>query len=176
MRRLVEILPTLRDKKQAVEISHEMERNISAYLVTITLMNGLVGIATGIAMAAIGLSDPVLWGSIAFALNYVLILGPATGVVMFFIVGLLSFDTLWHILLPPAAYLVIHVIEGEFVTPMLVAKRFTINPVLVIGSIIFWDWMWGIPGALLAVPMLAAFKIVCDRAGPLKAVGHFIGG
>jgi predicted PurR-regulated permease PerM len=176
MRRLVEILPTLRDKKQAVEISHEIERNISAYLVTITVMNALVGIATGVVMWAIGIPDPVLWGAIAFALNYVLILGPATGVVMFFVVGLLSFETLWGALLPPAAYLCIHLIEGEAVTPMLVAKRFTLNPVLVIGSLIFWDWMWGIPGALLAVPMLATFKIVCDRVEPLRAVGHFIEG
>jgi predicted PurR-regulated permease PerM len=176
MRRLVEILPTFRDKKQAVEISHEIERNISAYLVTITLMNALVGVATGLAMYAIGIADPVLWGAIAFALNYVLILGPATGVVMFFVVGLLSFDTLWGALFPPAVYLCIHVVEGEVVTPMLVARRFTLNPVLVIGSLIFWDWMWGIPGALLAVPMLAAFKIVCDRVEPLMRVGHFIEG
>jgi predicted PurR-regulated permease PerM len=176
MRRLVEILPTFRDKKQAVEISHEIERNISAYLVTITLMNALVGVATGLAMYAIGIADPVLWGAIAFALNYVLILGPATGVVLFFVVGLLSFDTLWGVLLPPAIYLCIHVVEGELVTPMLVARRFTLNPVLVIGSLIFWDWMWGIPGALLAVPMLAAFKIVCDRVEPLMRLGHFIEG
>jgi predicted PurR-regulated permease PerM len=176
MRRLVEILPTFRDKKQAVEISHEIERNISAYLVTITLMNALVGGATGLAMYAIGIADPVLWGAIAFALNYVLILGPATGVVLFFVVGLLSFDTLWAALLPPAVYLCIHIAEGEVVTPMLLARRFTLNPVLVIGSLIFWDWMWGIPGALLAVPMLATFKIVCDRVEPLRAVGHFIEG
>jgi predicted PurR-regulated permease PerM len=106
----------------------------------------------------------------------VLILGPLTGVAVFFVVGLLSFDTLWQALIPPAAYLLIHVLEGEWITPNLLARRFTLNPVLVIGSIIFWDWMWGIPGALLAVPMLAVFKIVCDRARPLAAVGHFIGG
>jgi predicted PurR-regulated permease PerM len=176
MRRLVEILPTFSDKKQAVEMSHEVEHNISAYLVTITIMNSLVGIATALAMWAIGLPDAILWGALAFVLNYVIILGPLTGVVLFFVVGLLGFDTLWHALLPPAAYLTIHVIEGETVTPMLLAKRFTLNPVLVMGSLIFWDWMWGVPGALLAVPMLAVFKIVCDRVRPLAALGHFIDG
>ena len=70
----------------------------------------------------------------------------------------------------------IHMVEGEGVTPMLLARRFTLNPVLVIGSLIFWDWMWGIPGALLAVPMLAVAKIISDRVGPLMALGHFIGG
>jgi predicted PurR-regulated permease PerM len=176
MRKLVEILPSFRDKKQAVTMSHEIEHNISAYLVTISIMNLLVGIATTMAMAALGLPDPMLWGAVAFVLNYVLILGPLTGIALFFIVGLLTFDTLWMSLLPPAAYLAIHIVEGEVVTPMLVARRFTLNPVLVIGSLIFWDWMWGIPGALLAVPMLAVFKIVCDRTRPLAAVGHFIGG
>jgi predicted PurR-regulated permease PerM len=176
MRRLVEILPSFQDKKRAVELSHEVEENISAYLVTISVMNALVGVAAGLAMWVIGIPDPILWGTLAFILNYVLILGPLTGVGLFFLVGLMSFDTLWQALLPPAAYLIIHVIEGEWLTPMLVAKRFTLNPVLVIGSLIFWDWMWGIPGALLAVPMLAVFKIVCDRVRPLAALGHFIEG
>lgn len=176
MRRLVEILPSFRDKKQAVTISHEVEANISAYLVTITIMNALVGIATTLVMWAIGLPDPLLWGALAFLLNYVMILGPLTGVCIFFLVGLLSFDHLWQCLLPPATYLCIHLVEGEWLTPMLLARRFTLNPVLVIGSLIFWDWMWGIPGALLAVPMLAGFKIVCDRIRPLAPIGHFIEG
>jgi predicted PurR-regulated permease PerM len=176
MRRLVEILPSFGDKKQAVEISREIEHNISAYLITISFMNLLVGIATALAMWAIGLPDPALWGTVAFVLNYVLILGPLSGLIMFFGVGLLTFPTLLQALLPPAAYLAIHLIEGEAVTPMLVARRFTLNPVLVIGSVIFWDWMWGIPGALVAVPLLAIFKIVCDRVRPLMAIGHFIEG
>lgn len=176
MRRLVEILPNFRDKKRAVEMSHEVEENISAYLLTVSIMNALVGVAAGLAMWAIGVPDPILWGSLAFVLNYVLILGPLTGMALFFIAGLMSFDALWQALIPPACYLVIHMIEGEWVTPMLLAKRFTLNPVLVIGSLIFWDWMWGIPGALLAVPMLAVFKIVCDRVRPLAALGHFIEG
>jgi predicted PurR-regulated permease PerM len=176
MRRLVEILPNFRDKKRAVEMSYEVEENISAYLLTISIMNALVGIAAGLAMWAIGIPDPILWGALAFVLNYVLILGPLTGMALFFVAGLMSFDALWQALIPPGAYLIIHMIEGEWVTPMLVAKRFTLNPVLVIGSLIFWDWMWGIPGALLAVPMLAVFKIVCDRVQPLAALGHFIEG
>jgi predicted PurR-regulated permease PerM len=175
LRRLVEILPHFKDKKQAVEISHEIERNISGYLVTISLMNAAVGIATGIAMYFCGLADPILWGSLAFVLNYVLIIGPMTGIAVFFLAGLLTFDTVWQALLPAGIYLAIHLIEGESITPMLLARRFTLNPVLVILSLIFWYWMWGVAGALLAVPMLAAFKIVADRIRPLMALGHFLG-
>jgi predicted PurR-regulated permease PerM len=76
--------------------------------------------------------------------------------------------------LEPSLYLGIHVIEGQTVTPMLLAKRFTINPVLVIISLVFWFWMWGIPGMILAVPMLAITKIVCDRVQALAAFGHFL--
>ena len=82
----------------------------------------------------------------------------------------------WLAMLPAGIYLVVHLIEADSVTPMLLARRFTINPVLVIIAIVFWYWMWGVMGAFLAVPMLAAFKLVCDRVGPLAAIGHFIGG
>ncbi|HEX3498922.1 MAG TPA: AI-2E family transporter, partial [Stellaceae bacterium] len=175
LRRLVEILPNFRDKKQAVEISHEIERNISAYLMTISLMNAAVGIATGIETYLCGLADPILWGTLAFVLNYVIIIGPLTGMAVLFLAGLLTFDTMWQALLPAGIYLVIHLVEGESITPMLLARRFTLNPVLVILSLIFWYWMWGVAGALLAVPMLATFKIIADRIRPLMALGHFLG-
>ncbi len=175
LRRLVEIMPTLSNKKQAVDISREIQSNISGYLVTVSLMNLGVGVATGIAAYLCGLADPILWGTVAFFLNYVPIIGPLSGIGILFVAGLLTFDGLWRAVLPAAIYLLIHVIEGEVITPMLLARRFTLNPVLVIVSIVFWYWMWGVAGAFLAVPMLATAKIVCDRIRPLMALGHFIG-
>ena len=175
LRRLVEILPTLSNKKQAVEISNEIESSVSVYLRTITLMNVGVGAATGLAAWLCGLSDPILWGSLAFLLNFVPILGPIFGVGLLFVAGLLTFDAIWQALLPAGLYLAIHIVEGEYATPLLLARRFTLNPVLVIVSLVFWYWMWGIAGAVLAVPMLATLKIVCDRIRPLMALGHFIG-
>jgi predicted PurR-regulated permease PerM len=176
LRRFVEILPRLSNKKQAVEISHEIESQVSIYLGTIGLINAAVGLATGIDAYLCGLPDPVLWGTVAFALNFIPILGPLTGIVLLFLVGLLSFDQIWQAALPAGIYLIIHITEGEFVTPMLMARRFVLNPVLVIMSLVFWYWMWGIAGALMSVPMLAILKIVCDRIGPLTALGHFLGG
>jgi predicted PurR-regulated permease PerM len=176
LRRFVEILPRLADKKQAVEITREIESQVSAYLGTIGLINAVVGIATGAAAYLCGLPDPVLWGTVAFALNFIPILGPLTGVTVLFLVGLMTFDGVGHALLPAGIYLLIHLIEGEALTPMLLARRFVLNPVLVMVSLVFWYWMWGIAGALLAVPMLAILKIVCDRVRPLMALGHFLGG
>jgi predicted PurR-regulated permease PerM len=100
LRRLVEVLPHFKNKRQAVDISQQIESDIAAYLVTITLMNAVVGVATGIVAAACGVGDPVLWGTLAFLLNYVPIIGPMIGVVVFLLVGLLSIDTLWVAFLP----------------------------------------------------------------------------
>jgi predicted PurR-regulated permease PerM len=174
LHRLVEILPRFRSKRQVVEISQQIESDISAYLVTITIMNVAVGIATALAMWFTGVGDPILWGTVAFLLNYVPILGTALGVLIFLFAGLLTHDILWQALLPAGLYFGFHLIEGETVTPLLVARRFTLNPVLVIISLVFWFWMWGIPGAILALPMLAITKIICDQLQPLAAFGHFL--
>ena len=174
LRRLVEILPRFKNKRQAVDISQQIESDVSAYLFTITIMNVAVGVATGAVMAFCGVGDPILWGTVAFLLNYIPILGPMIGVVVFLLAGLLSIDLLWLAFLPAGLYLLVHLVEGETVTPMLLARRFTINPVLVILSLVFWYWMWGVPGAVLSTPMLAITKIICDRIRPLMAFGHFM--
>jgi predicted PurR-regulated permease PerM len=176
LRRIVEILPTFTNKRQAVDISQQIQEDISAYLVTITAMNAAVGVTTAVAMYLCGLGDPLLWGTIAFLLNYIPILGPFFGICIFVLVGMLSFESLWWALLPPVLYFGIHLVEGETLTPMLLARRFTLNPVLIILSLVFWFWMWGVLGAILAVPMLAILKIISDRLRPLKALGHFLEG
>ena len=176
LRRLVEVLPRFGAKRQAVDISQQIESDISAYLVTITIMNAAVGVATAVVMWLTGVGDPILWGTVAFALNYAPILGPALGAVIFLFAGLLTIDTLWQAFLPAGLYLAIHLIEGETMTPMLLARRFTLNPVLVILSLFFWYWLGGFPGAIRSVPMLAIAIIICDRVRPFAALGHFLEG
>lgn len=176
LRHLVEILPRFQDKRRAVDISQQIELDISGYLVTITAMNAGVGVATAIAMQISGVGDPLLWGAVAFLLNYIPILGPLTAVAIFFLTGLLTFDPLWRAALPAALYLLIHIMEGEIVTPMLLARRFTLNPVVVILSLIFWFWIWGLAGAILSVPILASIKIICDRVVPLQPLAHLLEG
>ncbi|WP_428377359.1 AI-2E family transporter [Lichenicoccus sp.] len=176
LRRFVEIMPTWADKRRTVQIASEIERNVSLYLATITAMNLLVGVANLVQCWLLGVPNPLLWGVVAFLLNYIPILGPLTGVVIYFFVGLFAFPSVLHALLAPAVYLGIHFLEGETITPMLLARRFTLNPVLVMASLMFWDWLWGIPGAFLSVPLLAVFKIVCDHVDSLTAIGHVVGG
>jgi predicted PurR-regulated permease PerM len=176
LRRLVEVLPTLTDKKQAVGIFLHVERDLSGYLLTVTAINAAVGCATAGIMWLCGVTGPVLWGVVAFCLNFVPILGPVVGVVLFLGVGLVSFGVVWSAVVPGVLYFAIHLAEGEVITPMLLARRFTINPVAVILSLIFWYWMWGVAGAILAVPLLAIVKIVCDRLTPFRAFGHLLEG
>ncbi|MGA9491416.1 MAG: AI-2E family transporter [Mycobacterium sp.] len=174
--RLVEVLPHSDDKRDAVEISMHMERDLSAYLLTITIINAVVGCATALVMWICGVPGPVLWGVVAFCLNFVPILGPFVGILLFLAVGIVTAGFAWISILPACLYFGIHVAEGEIITPMLVASRFTINPVAVMLSLIFWYWMWGVAGAILAVPMLAILKIICDRLRPFRAFGHLLEG
>jgi predicted PurR-regulated permease PerM len=176
LRRLVEVLPTFASKRETVEISLRVERDLSAYLLTITVINTAVGSATAGVMWLCAVPGPVLWGVVAFCLNFIPILGPFCGIVLFLAVGLATKGPAWTALLPAGLYFGIHVMEGEIITPMLLANRFTINPVAVILSLIFWYWLWGVPGAILAVPLLAIIKIVCDRLRPLRAFGHLLEG
>jgi predicted PurR-regulated permease PerM len=176
LRRTVEILPRFNDKRIAVEIILRIQRDLSAYLLTISAVNAAVGLGTAGVMWLCGVGDPILWGFAAFVLNFVPILGPLTGVVLFILVGALSLGVHWAALLPPVLYFGIHVIEGETITPLLMARRFTINPVAVVLALVFWYWLGGILGAVLAVPMLAIAKIICDDIPPLRAFGHFLEG
>src|SRR5258708_30586186 len=111
-------------------------------------MEGAVGGRRGVGMYLCGLGDPLLWGTTAFLLNYIPILGPLFGVCIFVLVGMLSFESVWWALLPPALYFGLHLVEGESLTPMLLARRFTLNPVLIILSLVFLFWMLGLRGSI----------------------------
>jgi predicted PurR-regulated permease PerM len=176
LRRIVEILPTFGNKRQAVETSLHIEHTVSVYLVTVTLINIAVGLCTIGIMWACGVANPLLWGVLALVLNYVPIMGAAVGIVIFLMASVLSLGVTWAALLPVGLYFCVHLIEGELVTPLLVARRFTINPVMVILALLFWFWMWGVPGVILAVPMLVITKIVCDDIRPFRAFGHLLEG
>jgi hypothetical protein len=118
LQRLVEIMPRFSSKRQVVDIAKQIESDLSAYFLTITAMNAAVGIATAAVMWLTGVGDPVLWGTIAFLLNFVPILGPLVGVLVFLLAGALAANTVWLMFLPAGLYLGIHLIEGETITPM----------------------------------------------------------
>jgi predicted PurR-regulated permease PerM len=175
LRKLIKVTPSLEDKKRAVEIARQIEREVSTYLATITLINVVLGLAVWGALALIGVPNPLLWGVLATFANYIPYLGPILMISVLTMVGLLAFPDVPHALLPPGAFLVLHGLETFLITPMILGRRLTLNPVMIFLGLTFWGWMWGIAGAILAVPIMVVFKIFCDHVEALAPVGEFLG-
>ena len=173
--KLIHVLPTLSDKKKAVQIAREIEQNISRYLLTITFINTGIGVGSGFIFWALGMPNPALWGAVAGLLNFVPTVGALSSATLVAVVAAMTFPSLGHALLVPTAFLAFTIIMGTFVSPLIMGRRLTLNPVVIFLGLSFWGWLWGIPGALLAVPMLAMFKIFCDRIQPLAPIGEFLG-
>jgi predicted PurR-regulated permease PerM len=172
--KLVHVMPTLGDKKRAVEISHEIQQNISNYLFSVSLINIVLGAVVSGGLYWLGVPNALMWGMLAALLNFVPYFGPVAGVILLGIVGLLTFDTPWKGILPPAWYLLLHLLEANLITPVLLGRRFTLNPVVIFISLILWTWLWGVPGALLSVPILVSIKVVCDRVPALANVSELL--
>lgn len=176
LRRLVAALPDFRTKKQVVEITHQLQSDMSHYLLTVSVINVAFGAVVGIAMFAAGMPNPLLWAVMVAILNYIPFLGHTVSAIIIAVVALLSFDDLGRALIPPGLFIVIAMLEGNVITPMILASRLTLNPVAVVAALLIWGWMWGIVGLLLAVPLLVVVKIACDKIEPLRPVGEFLGG
>ena len=137
----------------------------SAYLGTITLINASVGLLLSLALWMIGMPTPLMWGGLVALFNYIPYLGPITAIILLALGGVLVFVDLWYALLPALIFAAIHLIEANVVTPMIVGRRLTINPLLILVALSFWGWVWGTTGALLAVPLLIIAKTVFDASG-----------
>jgi predicted PurR-regulated permease PerM len=172
--KLVKLLPTLSDKKTAVGIAHDIESHVSRYLFTITVINACLGLAVGIAVGLLGLPNPVMWGVMVAVLNFIPYLGALTGIICMTVGAVLSFDSLGYALVFPATYLALGILEGSFITPWVMGRSLTLNPVIILLSLTFWGWMWGIVGIILAVPILAAFKIFCAHIKPMEPLAEFL--
>jgi predicted PurR-regulated permease PerM len=172
--KLVKLLPTLSDKKTAVAIAQDIESQVSRYLFTITAINTCLGLAVGTAVGLLGLRNPVMWGVMVALLNFVPYLGALTGIICMTIGAVLSFDSLGYAFIFPAVYLAFGVLEGSFITPWVMGRSLTLNPVIILLSLTFWGWMWGIVGIILAVPILAAFKIFCTHIKPMEPLAEFL--
>ncbi len=172
--KLIKLLPTLADKKRAVSIASEIEMHVSRYLLTVTLINIGLGFAVGTAAGLLGLPNPGMWGAMVAVLNFVPYLGALTGIICMTLGAILSFDSLGYAFVFPAVYLLLAALEGNFITPLIMGRSLTLNPVMVLLSLSFWGWMWGIAGIILAVPILAAFKIFCAHIEPIEPIAEFL--
>jgi predicted PurR-regulated permease PerM len=173
--KLIKVLPRLSDKKRAVQIARETEDQISAYMVTVTVVNVTFGVLVGVVLKLQGMPNPVLWGVLAGVTNYVPYVGGLAMAAILGVVALVHYDTSGQAAMVPLVFLVLNFFEGNIITPRLIGQRLALNPVVVFTGVLFWGWIWGVVGALIAVPILAAIKIVCDHVEGLSPIGELLG-
>lgn len=172
--KLIEAFPKFGDKKRALRIVYGIERSISRYLLTVTLINAGLGLVVCVPMWLTGMPQPLIWGVAAFLFNFLPYVGPVIGVALAGAVAVVSFPSLPHALLVPALYGAAAMVEGQFVTPILLGRRMQLNTVAMFVTLVFWGWLWGIAGALMAMPFLVCLKVICENVDPLRTLGNFL--
>jgi predicted PurR-regulated permease PerM len=173
--KLVHALPRLQDRRRAADIAREIERQVSAYLYVTTLINAGFGLVVALTMAVMGMPNAVLWGVLAAVTSYVPYLGGVLCTLLLGMAAVLAFPDWQTAVLVPLVFAVLDTLKGYVVQPLLTGRRLTLNtPVLFVG-LLFWWWVWGIAGALLAVPILSIVKIVCERIEGWHPLAEFLG-
>jgi predicted PurR-regulated permease PerM len=153
-------------KLRFLKIMRDIEHNLAGYLTVVTIVNGAVGVIVAIGAWLIGFPSPVILGLLAGLLNYVPYVGPAAMVVVLFGVGLVTFSSLGHAFIGPLGFIAVTALEGHFVTPSIVGRRLTLNPLLVFLALAFWTWMWGPIGAVLALPLSIIGLVIVNHLFP----------
>lgn len=172
--KIVQSFSTLSDKKRALRIVYDVEKEISRYLLTVAIINVCLGMAIGLGLWTIGMPMPFVWGAAAALLNFLPYIGAAMTLLGVTAVSIVSFETLTMAAIPPLFVLTCNIIEGQIVTPVTVGRRLELNAVSVFVAVAFWSWLWGFIGALIAVPILVVIKVFCDHFDQLRPIGNFL--
>ena len=170
-RNAIDLLPDRQQKRVTVDILQSIEHEMSRYVLTISVINALVGLALAGALYWMGgfeADEAMLWGTMAALLNYAPYVGPLIGIIIMLMMGFVAFDELWMSLLPAGIYLGLHTLEGQILTPIVLGRQMRLSPLVLILALMLFGWLWGIVGLLLAVPLLVCVKIVLGRIEGLE--------
>ncbi|GAA5482415.1 AI-2E family transporter [Haloferula sargassicola] len=162
------IVRRLSEEEHTAAILERMGEDVARYLFTITAINFCLGLAIGLAMWALGMPNPALWGVLGMVLNFIPYLGALIGTGIVFLAAAATFETPGHVLIVPVAYFALTAIEGNLITPMVLGERFRLNPLIVFLWIFAWAGFWGVAGMLIAMPALVTFKIVCENTATME--------
>ncbi|MDQ3287949.1 MAG: AI-2E family transporter [Pseudomonadota bacterium] len=175
-RNAIAMLPGRQQKRVTMGILQSIEREISRYVLTISFINAMVGLAFAGALylLEVPLQEALLWGTMAFFLNYAPYVGPLIGMIIMLVMGFVAFDEFWQQVLPAGIYLALHTIEGQFITPIVLGRRMALSPLILILALMLFGWMWGIIGLLLAVPLLVCVKLVLARIEGMEGWSHLL--
>ncbi len=175
LQKVVSLASSEQDKARVRAAALDIEAQISRYFLTITLINAGLGIVVAAGLHVIGLGNAYIWGLIAFSFNFLPFIGALVGAGLLAIYSIVEFDSLAFAFLPPAYYLFCTSLEGQLITPTVLGKNLEINTVAVCLAVILWTWLWGLPGALMAVPLLVIFKSVADHVPSLNGCSTLLG-
>ena len=174
LRRLVEIGPGFSYKRQAVSVVRGIQHEVSRYILTTLLINFALGALTAGILWQLRMPDPLLWGAVAMFANFIPYVGAIFTTSVLLLVGLVHFDQLGHALLPALCFAGLTVFEGNLVTPLILGRRMRLSPIAILVWLLVWGWLWGIPGALLAVPMLTSVKLIAEHVRGWAWFGHMV--
>ena len=172
--KIIQSFARLSEKKRALRVVYDVEREISRYLLTVAVINAGLGAVIGLGLWALGMPNPAVWGVAAAALNFLPYIGALTTILLVACISLISFDTLTYAMLAPLFVILCNIVEGQLVTPLVVGRRLEINAVAIFIAVAFWSWLWGFVGALIAVPLLVIIKVFCDHFDAWRHVGNFL--
>jgi predicted PurR-regulated permease PerM len=161
-------------RRRIAQIAQLVEQSLSRYLATVSLINICLGAATSFVMYLLDVPNPILWGAMAAIFNFAPYVGAVASAFVLLLVGLMTFPELTDALKVPGAFLILTIIEGQLITPLIVGRWFFISPMLIFISVIFWGWIWGVAGALMAVPIVAAFRIICGQVPRFYFLGELL--
>jgi predicted PurR-regulated permease PerM len=162
------------ERRRIVSIARRAQSDMSRYLTTVTLINVGLGVAVTLTMHLFNVPNPLLWGAMAAVLNFAPYIGALVTAIILTLVALMTVPTLAEALMVPGAFLILTVLEGQVITPAVLGRRMALSPAVVFVSVIVWGWIWGIAGALMAVPLTTALKVVCDHSPALGLLGSFL--
>lgn len=165
--RAIELFPRVRDKRQAGLVVARVQRELSRYIVTVSLINTGLGVVTAAALWLLGVEDALLWGALVGLLNFAPYVGPLVSVCVLSLAGLVQYGLEWAALIPMASYFCINLLEAQFVTPLVLGHNMRLNPLLLVLWLIVWGWLWGAAGVLLAVPLLVCLKLAAQQLNVL---------
>lgn len=174
LRRVTRCGRTWTERRRIVAIARQIQAELAVYLSTVTIINAALGGAVALVMHLLEVPNPLLWGATAALLNFAPYVGALATTVLLALVGLTTFDSLGQAFAVPAAFLALTVLEGQVITPAVLGHRMSLSPIFVFLSVIAWGWLWGVAGALMAVPIVTSVKVVCDHVPGLAPVSEFL--
>ncbi len=176
LRRMTRWGRTWTERRRIVCIAHQIQSDLSRYLALVTAINLTLGTVVAVAMHLLNVPNPLLWGAMVTLFNFAPYVGALASSIVLTVVGFTEFDSAAKALAVPGIFVCLTILEGQLITPAVVGKQKTLSPLFVFLSVIFWGWLWGVAGALMAVPLVTSLKVIADHVPSLRPVGEFVRG